>query len=96
DGAPVNLVESRHTPLSLPDGTTLPSGFRYATTLEDYRYLYKAYRSDARLQALHARFPMIAIWDDHEFSDDCWQDRQSYDADDDQTPQTARRRAANQ
>ncbi len=96
DGAPVNLVESRHTPLSLPNGTTLPSGFRYATTLEDYRYLYKAYRSDARLQALHARFPMIAIWDDHEFSDDCWQDRQSYDADDDQTPQTARRRAANQ
>lgn len=96
DGAPVNLVESRHTPLSLPDGTTLPSGFRYATTLEDYRYLYKAYRSDARLQALHARFPMIAIWDDHEFSDDCWQDRQSYDADDDQSPQTARRRSANQ
>lgn len=96
DGAPVNLVESRHTPLSLPNGTTLPSGFRYATTLEDYRYLYKAYRSDARLQALHARFPMIAIWDDHEFSDDCWQDRQSYDADDDQSPQTARRRSANQ
>ncbi|XQU71136.1 hypothetical protein OJJOAM_003925 [Cupriavidus sp. H18C1] len=96
DGAPVSLVESRHTPLSLPDGTTLPSGFRYATTLEDYRYLYKAYRSDARLQALHARFPMIAIWDDHEFSDDCWQDRQSYDADDDQSPQTARRRSANQ
>jgi phosphodiesterase/alkaline phosphatase D-like protein len=22
---------------------------------------------------------MIAIWDDHEFSDDCWQDAETYD-----------------
>ena len=39
---------------------------------------------------------MIAIWDDHEFSDDCWQDRQEYSATDDSTPQTARRRSASQ
>jgi alkaline phosphatase D len=31
------------------------------------------------MQALHERFAMIAIWDDHEFSDDCWQDAETYD-----------------
>lgn len=89
-------VETRHAQLTLPDGTAGDDGSRYATTVNDYRYLYKTYRSDARLQALHARFPVIAIWDDHEFSDDCWQDRQTYTATDDATPRTARRRAANQ
>ncbi|MEG2880632.1 MAG: alkaline phosphatase D family protein [Comamonas sp.] len=29
------------------------------------------YRTDARLQAVHERFALVAIWDDHEFSDDC-------------------------
>lgn len=90
------LVEERHAALQLPNGTVLPDGSVYATTLDDYRYLYRSYRSDTRLQALHAAFPMIAIWDDHEFSDNCWQDRQTYDSDDDLTPHTARRRAASQ
>ncbi|WER49672.1 alkaline phosphatase D family protein [Cupriavidus sp. WKF15] len=89
-------VEDRHGVLKLPDGTVLPDGSIYATTLADYRYLYRSYRSDPRLQALHAAFPVIAIWDDHEFSDNCWQDRQTYSADDDATPRTARRRSANQ
>lgn len=95
-GSRAGNVEDRHTVLTLPNGTALPDGSVYATTLDDYRYLYRSYRNDARLQALHAAAPMIAIWDDHEFSDNCWQDRQTYDADDDQTPRTARRRAANQ
>jgi len=89
-------VESRHAQLKLPDGTLRDDGATYATTVNDYRYLYKSYRGDARLQALHARFPVIAIWDDHEFSDDCWQDRQTYSVADDATPRTARRRSANQ
>ncbi|WP_137925751.1 alkaline phosphatase D family protein [Cupriavidus sp. 2SB] len=88
-------VESRHTQLTLPNGTATADG-TYATTIDDYRYLYKSYRSDARLQALHARFPVIGIWDDHEFSDDCWQDHQTYTAADDADPRTARRRAASQ
>ncbi|SAI67979.1 Alkaline phosphatase D precursor [Bordetella ansorpii] len=90
------VVESAHGPLTLPDGTLRSDGATYATTLADYRTLYRSYRSDPRLQALHARFPMIAIWDDHEFSDDCWQDRQTYEVGDDETPRTARRRSANQ
>jgi alkaline phosphatase D len=91
-----NAAEQAHPALILPNGTTLPDGSVYATTLADYRYLYQSYRSDPRLQALHAKFPMIAIWDDHEFSDDCWQDRQTYEPGDDATPRTARRRSANQ
>lgn len=95
-GFQTGAVENAHAPLTLPDGTPRGDGARYATTLADYRSLYRNYRSDPRLQALHARFPMIAIWDDHEFSDDCWQDRQTYGADDDATPRTARRRGASQ
>ncbi|SSW72568.1 alkaline phosphatase D family protein [Achromobacter agilis] len=89
-------VESAHAPLALPDGTARADGAVYATTLADYRTLYRSYRSDPRLQALHARFPIIAIWDDHEFSDDCWQDRQTYAAAEDEIHNTSRRRSASQ
>lgn len=100
-------VESRHTALKLPDGSPLGAakgGGTYATTTADYRYLYKMYRTDSRLQAVHERFPMVAIWDDHEFSDDCWQDAETYDEGSfnastgvaNNTRQTARRRSANQ
>ncbi|MDF1484549.1 alkaline phosphatase D family protein [Ramlibacter sp. H39-3-26] len=87
-------AEAAHTRIQFPDGTTLPDGSRYATTLADYRTLYRTYRGDARLQAIHAKFPMVATWDDHEFSDDCWQDHQTYTNENKQ--ETARRRAANQ
>lgn len=42
--------------------------------LEDYRMRYGLYRSDADLQAIHARHPFICIWDDHELSNNTWQD----------------------
>lgn len=97
-------VEAAHTALALPNGTLLPSGGKYATTLADYRYLYKRYRTDRRLQNLHERFAFVAVWDDHEFSDDCWQDRETYDSGTfnaatqvgDNTAQTSRRLSANQ
>ncbi|MCW9015605.1 MAG: alkaline phosphatase D family protein, partial [Kangiellaceae bacterium] len=41
-----------------------------ASSLDNYRQLYQTVRSDEVLQQIHERFPMIAIWDDHEFSDD--------------------------
>jgi alkaline phosphatase D len=37
-------------------------------SLNDYRTRYALYRSDANLQALHARMPWITVWDDHEFT----------------------------
>jgi alkaline phosphatase D len=35
-------------------------------TLADYRNRYAQYRSDPALQAVHAAFPWIVVWDDHE------------------------------
>lgn len=49
-----------------------------AQSLSNYRDLYKQYRSDPDLQALHERHPIIAIWDDHEFSDDSHGDVATY------------------
>ncbi|MYM23106.1 phosphodiesterase [Duganella sp. FT135W] len=98
----LGAVESRHDALVLPDGVFKngTSGAKYANSLADYRYLYKKYRTDTRLQALHERFAFIAIWDDHEFTDDAWQDAQTYDgsfnADGSDLHQTSRRRNANQ
>ena len=86
-------AEPAHTALALPDGTALGSA-KYATTLADYRYLYRTYRGDQRLRTLHQQWPLIAIWDDHEFSDDCWQDHQTYT--NANLQQTSRRRAASQ
>lgn len=94
-GAPAHdPAEASHPPLKLPDGQPLPGGGSYADTLDDYRTLYRTYRTDPRLQAVHRQFPMIAIWDDHEFSDDCWQDHQAYTNEAKQ--ETQRRRHANQ
>jgi alkaline phosphatase D len=87
------VAEPAHGALAFPDGTPLGSAV-YATSLADYRYLYRTYRGDARLRTLHQQWPMIAIWDDHEFSDDCWQDHQTYT--NANLQQTARRRAASQ
>ncbi len=97
-------VEALHSQLKFPVGTANADGSSYATAIDDYRYLYKRYRSDARLQAVHERYAMIAVWDDHEFSDDCWGDAETYTNGTynvatgaaDNNHQTARRRSANQ
>jgi len=41
-------------------------------TLADYRLRHAQYRTDSDLRALHARLPMIAVWDDHDLADDAW------------------------
>lgn len=40
--------------------------------LTDYRTRHAQYRRDPNLQAATAKMPMIAIWDDHETSNDSW------------------------
>ena len=47
-----------------------PSGA--LVTLADYRARYAQYRTDPDLQALHARHPVVAVWDDHEFAGGAW------------------------
>ncbi|MFI5165345.1 MAG: alkaline phosphatase D family protein [Thermoanaerobaculales bacterium] len=42
-----------------------------ASSLANYRQLYQTYKSDPALQQLHENFPMVATWDDHEYSNDC-------------------------
>jgi alkaline phosphatase D len=49
-----------------------------AASLSNYRQLYETYRSDPVLQQVHERWPMIVIWDDHEFSNDRWQENATY------------------
>ncbi len=45
--------------------------YGFAYTLDDYRKLYKTYKSDPNFQKVHEKFPFYNIWDDHEFSNDC-------------------------
>ncbi|WP_299263174.1 alkaline phosphatase D family protein [uncultured Psychrosphaera sp.] len=43
-------------------------------TLSDYRKRYAKYRTDKGLQALHAAAPFIAVWDDHEVTNDTYKE----------------------
>lgn len=43
-------------------------------TLGDYRQRYAQYRTDTALQQLHSAAPFIAVWDDHEITNDTWRD----------------------
>jgi alkaline phosphatase D len=43
-----------------------PNILREAETLGAYRDKYALYRSDPALREMHALFPMVAVWDDHE------------------------------
>ena len=43
-------------------------------TLPDYRARHGQYKTDPDLQRLHARHPMVAVWDDHELAGNAWWD----------------------
>jgi alkaline phosphatase D len=51
----------------------VPEPLAETVHLADYRLRYASYRADPDLQALHARLPMIAQWDDHESANDSWE-----------------------
>ena len=38
-------------------------------TLAEYRSKYRMYQKDPNLQALHAAYPFVSVWDDHEVED---------------------------
>lgn len=50
----------------------IPEPRREAVTLSDYRIRYATYRSDPDLQEAHRQHPFIAVWDDHELTNDAW------------------------
>lgn len=47
-------------------------------TLEQYRLRYALFKSDPHLQAVHARVPAIAVWDDHEVQNNYQGARSAY------------------
>ncbi|PRX56032.1 alkaline phosphatase D family protein [Flagellimonas meridianipacifica] len=43
-------------------------------SLEDYRLRYRQYRTDEGLQLAHQKKPFIVVWDDHEITNDAYED----------------------
>jgi alkaline phosphatase D len=61
-------------PITFPQGQAVAGNrFHAPVSLDDYRALYHAYLQDPDLQDARARFPFVAIWDNHEFSWQGWQ-----------------------
>jgi alkaline phosphatase D len=56
----------------MPDGHKI-GNFHIPLTVDGYRAIYKAYLLDPDLQDARARWPFVAMWDNHEFSFQGWQ-----------------------
>ena len=62
-----------NTGLPYPDRlVVLPSGQSAAFNLDDFRSIYRTYRSDYFLQRALEQHTWIIIWDDHETANDCY------------------------
>jgi alkaline phosphatase D len=100
DLQPISITNADGTPRIVGDfpdgGGALPAG-KFAQTVNDYRFLYKRFLSDPDLRAARARWPFVQTWDDHEFTNDCWQSQGNYTNDDGlNEPSQKRKVAANQ
>jgi alkaline phosphatase D len=80
---------------ALPQSTGM-FAYHAAATLSNYRDVYKTVRGDRVLQEVHERYPFIVMWDDHEFSDDCWGANATYQDGKASELQQGRRRNAEQ
>lgn len=56
----------------IPDGEKV-GNFHIPLTVDGYRAVYRGYLRDPDLQDARARWPFVAIWDNHEFSWQGWQ-----------------------
>ncbi|MES2299080.1 MAG: alkaline phosphatase D family protein [Pseudomonadota bacterium] len=56
----------------IPDGRKVGK-YHIPLTVDGYRAIYKGYLLDPDLQDARARWPFVAIWDNHEFSWQGWQ-----------------------
>lgn len=61
------------TPLTAQQGRT-PVPSNEIVSIDDYRVRYRQYREDEDLKLLHQSKPFIAVWDDHEITNDAWTD----------------------
>jgi alkaline phosphatase D len=83
-------------PVKFPQGKTVAKNrFHVPASLEDYRTLYHAYLLDPDIQDARARFPFVAMWDNHEFSWLGWQSIQEFPGEG-QVPAQTLKVAANQ
>jgi alkaline phosphatase D len=57
-------------PIGVRDAKFTSSRGFSAITKAEYRERYRRYREDATLRKLHAQFPMVSVWDDHEVQND--------------------------
>ena len=60
-----------------PNGERIDD-FHVPTTVEDYRAVYRAYLHDPDIQDARARWPFVAMWDNHEYSWLGWQGLQQF------------------
>ena len=65
-------------------------------SLDDYRVAYHAYLQDPDLQDARARWPFVAMWDNHEFSWNGWQSIQEFAGTESWVPAQTLKVAANQ
>ncbi len=56
----------------IPDGGKVGK-FHFPLNVHGYRAVYKGYLADPDLQDARARWPFVAMWDNHEFSWQGWQ-----------------------
>lgn len=63
-------------------------------TLADYRRRHAQYKADPASRAMHARHPLIPVWDDHETSNNSWKDGAENHQPESEGGWSARKRAA--
>lgn len=67
---------------------------REIVSLDDYRQRHAQYKADPLSQRMHARHPLLVIWDDHEVTNNPWRGGAQNHQPDSEGPWQARRRAA--
>ncbi len=66
-------IGSYRQPERVPGRIVMPAHEREMVSLLDYRLRMACYRADPDLQALHQNAAMVALWDDHEITNDSWE-----------------------
>lgn len=92
----VHLGDYIYEDTKVDSGDRKPDPPHDCVTLDDYRTRHAQARRDPDLQALHARHPMVVVWDDHDFADNAWRGGAKSHDEDDQGPWSQRRAAAMQ